>query len=358
MSARTMSYAEPSPKKQCLRNIPLRLTLLPRWPLSKIPAPLSTEKKLYLSAPPKRDHRDFSWKLDEHSLITREFPSGTAPEKIVDIKIVRDHIIVSDCNANPDDYKSLSNTWIVGIDPITKKVLFLIFVFGRSNGPSNFAETTEIIRKGDGDCEEKIISLPVEKLFQACKAHYTYNKPDEDDYNTLMDKLEEIFEAKNAKEAKNISRTINMSEEQVESWKTDAKNQLWRSMQFRLVDPAFRSWFVSIDKFIEEHELPRSRLLFLEIGDPKETQYTCGKMGPEIVTMFEPPKHTTIDADWVLARFNHLRDEFGPDSKDKNFTGRLMNHLFHEFRYQAASDITEEGWAQMYGVRSIFDVDF
>lgn len=211
------------------------------------------------------------------------------------------------------------------------KVKEIVITFGRKNGPSNLAKM--MIMNSNG-VETKCGGC-TEKLFQASKALF-------------LGKEEEaikILSSENGLEAKKLGgfRSLPMTDEQLSDWKKASLTKLLHCKMVCLCDPAFAMWFNSLLMFVKENQV--ERVLFLEVGEKDETEYTCGMMGDDVQKVLEEEEEGEQGFDTLWANF-------GPDQCDRNKGGVVMSKVWG--CYQEASADGFSDWDQVVSIDTVF----
>jgi hypothetical protein len=194
--------------------------------------------------------------------------------------------------------------------------------FGRQNGCSNLCSINLPY--------DFAIKTSTEALFQGRKAAVAGNDM----------QLKAILEADSGLGSLKAAgrEKLPMSPEQISKWNSSSAEMMMLSKLIALGDPAFNTWFELLRAFKDENKIPR--VLFLEIGKPDESVWTCGMMGEEIK-----------DKLLVSGGFDELYEKFGTQTKEEgemklgNTSGVVVGKLFEIFCEGRDADF--EDWGEV-----------
>lgn len=267
-----------------------------------------TELPLTLLQVPKAD----AMEMQHYNLFTRDdtqnhcVASENVREEKTDSMYVLEHVL--------DPKKPKSHALFFLLDQETKKPKDLVISFGRKNGCSNLAEMQLVTSDG----KEPIVTSP-EKLFQASKALSA----------AKTEEALKILSAKDGMEAKKLGSRTNlpMTEEELQKWGEVSLAKLLHCKLLSMQDPVFYLWLNSLRMYVEEHNI--ARVLFLEVGDENETEYTCGLMGDKI--------HEALLNNGMDDLFN----KFGPAQSTMNKAGLVMAKVWEHFAEAKKMELEE-----------------
>lgn len=308
---------------------------LPKYNLVKPPTRVSTELPAFFVAPPIQNAKDdldcFHFGFGASSFYKGSLASKPghsvsrlmAAEILGDVTILPPNFMVLDLVF--PEYKFLSHALFY--DQIEKKV---VISFGRKNGPSNLVEYNEVDSEGK---RVNLIGCP-EKWFQAYKAATSGNES----------KAEEVFAEKHGFSAKRAcnAKGLSLTEEQRKEWDSKSFLALFQSNLPRLLDPSFGRWMAALHAFSQDNGV---EILFVEVGDETDIEYTCGMMGDKIYDCM------------IKGGFQGMKESFGVDQEGgvtKNKAGVIMNLLLEIVGFMVENKIPEEQVREMCDSLSLF----
>jgi len=212
-----------------------------------------------------------------------------------------------------------SHSYMIEYDQETGQPMYALSMGGRRNGWSNLCKFARKLPNG-----QIVFSCP-EKPFQSKKAAHVANLRQVD----LSDKILEVHNCKDGMDAKNSMgwKLFQMEKSEISSWCQESAMSLVHSIMPRMLDQVTLDFFDSLAAFVKEHKIP---VLFVEYGDDKDRQYSCGKSGEELLAALKRGEFEAIYAQCsMLQKYNpDYSGEWNPVDCLENTAGVAVELLF------------------------------